>query len=181
MTPKTRWTLAIAMLVALTGCGRHDTDAHAAQATTQPPPAPAAKAQPATAGMTLEQAWARAVPPNAPVAGGYLRLRNDSGSHDRLLQVRSAAATRVEIHEVRHEDGMARMRQLPDGLPVAAGDTLEMRPGGYHLMFIGPGDAFSEGNRIPATLVFERAGEVAAEFEVQPVGSAGPDPGHQHH
>lgn len=180
MTHTTGWTLAITLLAALTACERTGTAVHAAATTAAQPATATADARPATAGMTIEQAWARAAPPNAPVAAGYVSLRNDSGGDDRLLEVRSEAASRVEIHEVRHEGGMARMRQLPDGLPVAAGDTLSMRPGGYHLMFIGPGDGFTEGSRIRATLVFQQAGEVGVEFQVQPPGAAAPEE-HGHH
>lgn len=181
MTHTTGWTLAIALLAALTACERTGTAVDAAPATTGAQSGTATiDAQPATAGMTIAQAWARATPPNAPVAAGYVTLRNDSGSDDRLLEVRSEAVDRVEIHEVRHEDGMARMRQLPDGLPVAAGDTLALRPGGYHLMFIGPGDGFIEGSRIRATLVFQRAGNVGVEFEVRALAAAAPEE-HDHH
>ena len=110
-----------------------------------------------------------------------MTVRNGSAAEDRLLEVRSAAADRVEIHEVRHEDGMARMRPLPEGVPLAAGATVEFKPGGYHLMFIAPGDGFIAGNTVPATLVFEQAGEVAVEFEVRALGTTGHDTGHGDH
>ncbi|WP_144774271.1 copper chaperone PCu(A)C, partial [Luteimonas sp. J16] len=110
-----------------------------------------------------------------------LAIRNHGGEDDRLVEVRSDAAQRVEIHEVRHEDGMARMRPLPDGLPLPAGEAVELRPGGYHLMFIGPGDGFVAGRSVSATLVFERAGELAVEFEVRAIAAQSPAGGHEHH
>ncbi len=132
-------------------------------------------------GLVVEAPWSRAVPPLAPVAAGYMTLRNGAAVDDRLVEVRSEAAARVEIHEVRHEDGMARMRPLADGVPVAAGATVEFRPGGYHLMFITPGEQFVAGAQVPATLVFERAGEVAVEFEVRALGTTGDEDGHGDH
>ena len=131
--------------------------------------------------LDVSAPWSRAIPPAAPVAAGYLSIHNRGSHDDRLVEVRSTAAARVEIHELRHEDGMARMRQLPDGLPLPAGDTVELRPGGYHLMFITPGEGFVAGSQVDATLVFERAGELAVQFEVRPIGAQSAGEGHDHH
>lgn len=121
--------------------------------------------------------WSREIPPNAPVAAGFLSIRNGSGVDDRLLSVRSDASESVEIHEVRHEDGMARMRELGDGLALPAGATVELKPGGYHLMFIAPVEGrFAAGNRVAATLVFEQAGEREVAFEVRTVDAGAPTP-----
>ena len=132
-------------------------------------------------GLEVSAPWSRAIPPSAPVAGGYLSIGNRGDADDRLVEVRSDAAQRVEIHEVRHEDGMARMRQLPGGLPLPAGETVELRPGGYHLMFITPGDGFVAGRQVAATLVFEHAGELPVEFEVRPIGAQSAGEEHDHH
>lgn len=122
-------------------------------------------------GVQASQAWSRAIPPNAPVAAGFMTLRNAGPNGDRLVAVRSASAARVEIHEIRHEHGVARMRELAGGLPLPAGATVELAPGGYHLMFIDPGDGFVAGGRIAATLVFERAGEREVVLEVRVIGA----------
>ena len=131
-------------------------------------------------GLEVTAAWSRAIPPNAPVAAGFMSIRNGGGLDDRLLSVRSDAAERVEIHEVRHEDGVARMRELADGLALPVGESVELAPGGYHLMFIAPGDGFVAGGRVAATLVFEHAGEVDVEFEVRSVAAPGGDGEHHH-
>ena len=131
--------------------------------------------------LEISAPWSRAIPPAAPVAAGYLSIHNRGSQDDRLVEVRSTAAARVEIHELRHEDGMARMRLLPDGLPLPAGETVELRPGGYHLMFITPGDGFVAGRQVAATLVFEHAGELPVEFEVRPIGAQSAGEGHDHH
>lgn len=125
--------------------------------------------------------WSRATPPQAPVAGGFLTIRNRGGTDDRLLAVESAAAARVEIHEVRHEGEVAKMREVTAGLPLPAGATVVLKPGGYHLMFIDPVEPFTAGRQVPAVLVFERAGRLEVAFEVRPVGAPSPGAGTAHH
>ena len=122
-------------------------------------------------GVRAVDAWSRATPAVAPVAGGFLTLVNDGDKDDRLLRVESAVAERVELHEMRHENGVMRMRELSDGLVVPAHGKVELRPGGYHLMFIKPKRAFAEGERVEATLVFQRAGRVKVGFAVRAMGA----------
>lgn len=133
---------------------------------------------PRPARLEVEALWVRATPPNAPVAGGFLTVHNRGPADDRLLAVESATAQRVEIHEMRHVDGVARMRELEQGLPLPAGSTVELKPGGYHLMFIQPARPFVAGERIAATLVFEKAGRRDASFEVRPLGATSGKPAH---
>lgn len=124
-------------------------------------------------GVRVENAWTRAVPAVAPVAGGFLTVVNDGGSADRLLRIETDAAQRVEIHQMRNDGGVMRMRALPDGVAVPAHGRVEFKPGGYHLMLIQPKRALAEGGRFDATLVFQRAGRVKATFEVRGMGAGG--------
>lgn len=157
MKTKLSWMAGIALLLA--GCTPAEHPQHAE-------------------GLEVTAAWSRAVPAQAPVAAGYMTIRNHGQADDRLLAVRSDAAGRVEIHEVRHEDGIARMRELEGGLLLPVGEAIEFEPGGYHLMFVAPDEGFAAGRHVAATLVFEKAGEQAVEFEVR---SAAADPGHGEH
>jgi copper(I)-binding protein len=127
--------------------------------------------------------WSRLAPANAPVIGGYLTLTNTGSQPDTLVGGSATIAERVEIHEMRIEDGVARMRPLPAGQEIAPGATVELQPGGTHLMFINPERAFSEGERFEVTLEFANAGEVAVEFVVQrnPGGNAGQEDEHGGH
>lgn len=124
--------------------------------------------------IVLDQAWARATPPGAPVAGGFVTIRNTAKRADRLLSATSPDAKLVEIHEMSMDNGVMRMRRLDDGLPIAPKGTLELKPGGYHLMFIGPKHPFVQGETITATLRFEHAGTREVRFEVRAMGSAAP-------
>lgn len=129
-------------------------------------------------GIAVSAPWLRETPPGAPVAGGFLTVLNLASDDDRLLAVESAVALRVEIHEMRHEDGIARMRRLADGLALPAGATRELKPGGHHLMFIQPQRPLKAGEKVDATLVFERAGRLPVAFEVRPLGAPHEAPRH---
>lgn len=129
-------------------------------------------APPATSALSIETPWARATPPQAPVAGGFLTVRNRGRIADRLLSVSSPDAERVEIHEMRMDDGVMRMRRIDEGLAIAPDGTLELKPGGYHLMFIKPKRPFVAGQTANATLRFERGGAREVRFEIRAVGGA---------
>lgn len=121
--------------------------------------------------VQVREAWARAVPAVAPVAGGFLTVVNDGDVDDRLLRVESDIAQRVEIHQMRNDGGVMRMRALPEGVTVPAHGKLELKPGGYHLMLIKPRRALVEGGHFEATLVFQRAGRVPVRFQVRAMGA----------
>ena len=124
-------------------------------------------------GLRVEHAWTRAVPAVAPVAGGFLVVVNDGDRDDRLLRIETDAAKRVEIHQMRNDGGVMRMRQLIDGVAVPAHARIEFKPGGYHLMLIQPMRPLVEGGHFDATLVFQRGGRVSATFEVRGMGAGG--------
>jgi copper(I)-binding protein len=130
--------------------------------------------------LRIEDPWVRATPPGAGVTGGFMSVRNTGAKDDRLVSVTSSAVARVEIHEMRHEDGMMRMRRMEAGVPVKAGAKLELAPGGYHLMLFGPKQPFVEGDVVVATARFEKAGNVEIAFRVRGLG-AKRDTGHHGH
>ncbi|RST86592.1 copper chaperone PCu(A)C [Aquibium carbonis] len=124
--------------------------------------------------------WSRAAPAAAPVMGAYLTLTNAGPEADTLVGGSTPLAERIEIHQMSIEDGVARMRPLPDGLEVAPGSSVALAPGGIHLMFIKPARPFAEGDRIEATLEFARAGSVRVEFVVQRNAEGKPDTATDH-
>ena len=132
-------------------------------------------AAPAMAQVSVENAWARATPPGAKIAAGYLTVRNQGATTDRLVSVSSPAAARVETHTTLQEGGMMRMREVK-GYDVPAGGALELKPGGSHLMFVNIRAPFKEGESVPATLRFQKAGEVKVLFRVTPL--TGSEHGH---
>ncbi|WP_298252968.1 copper chaperone PCu(A)C [Bradyrhizobium sp.] len=124
--------------------------------------------------LSVAQAWSRATPKGAKVAGGYLTIENRGTEPDRLLSASSTAATKVEIHQVSTQDGIMTMRPLDVGLTIPPEAMVTLAPGAHHIMFIGLAAPFEEGQRIPVSLNFERAGRIDTDFEVGPVGAKGP-------
>lgn len=132
---------------------------------------------PALAGhadISVSQAWSRATPKGAKVAGGYLTIENRGTQPDRLLSASSAAASKVEIHQMAIQDGIMTMRPLDDGLIIPPDATVTLAPGGDHIMFVGLAAPFEEGQRIPVSLNFEHAGKIDVNFDVGSVGAKGP-------
>lgn len=122
--------------------------------------------------------WSRATPPGAATGAGYLQLTNEGAAADRLVSAASPAAAEVQIHEMRVNDGIMTMRQLPDGLAVPPGETVTLEPSSYHLMLMGLVAPLKAGERVPVTLRFERAGSVDVSLLVDQIGGAPAAPDH---
>jgi copper(I)-binding protein len=129
-------------------------------------------AVPALAQVQLVKAWTRATPPGATVAAGYMSVRNNGAQADRLVSVTSPASARVETHITIRDGSISRMREVK-GYEIPAGGSLELKPGGAHLMFVDIKAPFKQGEKVPMTLKFQRAGEVKAELQVEGMGSMG--------
>jgi copper(I)-binding protein len=134
----------------------------------------------AFAQVQVEKPWARATPPGAKVGGGYMTIRNLSASADKLVGASSPAAAKVELHVHSNVGGVMKMREVP-GFEVPAKGMTELKPGGAHLMFMDIKKPLKEGDKVPVTLKFEKAGEVKAEFQVGALGgSSAPAGQHKH-
>ena len=123
----------------------------------------------AQAQLQIEKPWARATAPGASVAGGYMVIRNQGGAGDRLVGASSPASAKVEMHVHLNDNGVMKMREVR-GYDVPAKGAFELKPGGAHLMFMDIRRPFKEGEKLPVTLKFEKAGEVNAEFHVGRLG-----------
>jgi uncharacterized protein YcnI len=132
--------------------------------------------------LVIAAPWTRATPAGAPVAGGYLKVTNQGKESDWLIGGTFPNARGVEVHTMVTENGVMQMRMLGDGLEIKPGETVELKPGGYHLMFVGLSQPVALGQPLKGTLLFRKAGSVAVEFTVAPIGAPGPAAGaHQHH
>lgn len=123
--------------------------------------------------LEIGHPWSRATLPNAPVAGGYMTIENTGTTDDRLLGGSTPAAGKVEIHQMKMDGDVMTMRPVPDGLVIPAGEMVTLAPGGYHLMLMKPQKPFKEGERVPLTLTFEKAGEVKVELAVDKPNAMG--------
>lgn len=117
--------------------------------------------------LAISEAFSRASLPSAPVGGGYMTIVNSGAADDRLIAVSSPISEKAEIHEMAKDGEVMRMRELPDGLAIAAGSSVELKPGGLHIMFMGLKQPTVEGERFPVTLTFEKAGSVDLVVEVR--------------
>lgn len=130
-----------------------------------------------TAGtLKIGHPWARPTVAGQPVGGAYLKLENTGKQADRLLGGSSAAAERVELHEMARDGDVMRMREVA-GIDVPPGGAVELKPGGYHVMLMGLKAPLQVGSSVPLTLRFEKAGEVKVELKVE-AGSAASE--HKH-
>jgi periplasmic copper chaperone A len=131
--------------------------------------------------LTLTAPWLRATPGGAKVAGGYVRITNGGAQPDRLVAASMPLADHGEVHEMSMDGGVMKMRPVDGGLTIPPGGSVELRPGGFHLMFMGLTGALKEGETVSGTLTFERAGTVPVTFRVGGFGAQGaPAGGHEH-
>lgn len=121
--------------------------------------------------LTIETPWTRATPPRAKAGGAYLTITNTGSAEDRLIAGSTPMAGRVEIHTMTVQDGVMIMREVEGGLVIPAGGSVDLKPGGYHVMLMGLTDGLTEGETVDITLVFEKAGSVSLAFPVGPIGS----------
>ena len=127
--------------------------------------------------LVISQAWSRATPGGAKVAGGYLTIENKGTAPDKLISASAEIAGKAEVHEMAMDNGVMKMRPLDKGLVIEPGKTVKLAPGGYHLMLQDLKGAFKEGEKVPVTLEFEKAGKVAVSLDVQGVGAQAPGGG----
>ena len=128
--------------------------------------------------LVITQAWSRATPVGAKVAGAYLTVENKGATADRLLGGSGDVAGRVEIHEMAMDNGVMKMRPLDKGLAIEPGKTVKLAPGGLHLMLMDLKSQFKQGDKVPVTLEFEKAGKVTLALDVQGVGAQAPGADH---
>jgi periplasmic copper chaperone A len=122
--------------------------------------------------LQIQHPWSRATPKGATVAGGYMKIVNTGSTPDRLIGGSTEAAPKFEIHEMSMQGGVMKMRMLPKGLEIKPGQTVELKPGGYHLMFVGISAPLQQGKPVKGTLEFEKAGKIEVEYAVEAIGGA---------
>src|SRR6201988_971694 len=124
--------------------------------------------------LVISQAWARATPGGAKIGGGYLTIENKGSAPDKLVGASADVAGKIEVHEMTMNGGVMKMRPLEGGLTIDPGKTVKLAPGGYHLMMMDLKTPLKQGDKVPMTLQFEKAGKVAVSLDVQGVGAKEP-------
>ena len=120
--------------------------------------------------LKIHHPWARATPKGAEIGGGYLSVTNTGTTPDRLIGGTTAVSKGFEIHEMSMDNGVMKMRMMPNGLEIKPGETVTLKPSGFHIMFTGLKAPLTKGEHVDATLKFEKAGEVKVFFLVGGIG-----------
>ena len=132
--------------------------------------APLCAALPARAAdIAVEQPWARAAAQGG-VGGAFMRIENHGAAADRLVSATSPVARAVELHATVRDGDVMRMRPV-DVVEVPAHGAVQLQPGGLHVMLIGLNRPLAQGEQVPLTLTFERAGQVPVSLHVQAAGA----------
>ncbi|MCC7252416.1 DUF1775 domain-containing protein [Hyphomicrobium sp.] len=130
--------------------------------------------------LAIAGAWTRATAEGAKVAAGYLTIHNTGSTADTLVSVQTPVAGRGEIHDMTTDDaGVMRMRRLADGLEIPAGGSVELKPGGKHLMFLDLKQPLVEGSQVSVKLAFKSGAVGEVVLPVRALGASGG--GHSHH
>jgi copper(I)-binding protein len=122
-------------------------------------------------GLKISAPWARATPKGASVGGGYMKITNTGTAPDRLVGGSTDICRRLEVHEMKMEGGVMKMRPLADGIEIKPGQTVTLDPSGYHVMLVGLNKQLMQGDHFKATLEFARAGKVDVDFTVEGIGA----------
>lgn len=125
--------------------------------------------------LLLKHPWTRATAKGAEMGGGFVTIVNSGNEPDKLVGGSFALAGRAEVHEMKMEGDVMKMRQLEGGLDIPAGATVELKPGSYHLMFMKLTAPLEAGAKVKGSLVFEKAGEVPVEFAVEAIDAKAMD------
>jgi len=129
--------------------------------------------------LEIGHPWARATPGGAKIGGGYVSVTNNGTTPDRLVGATFSDSDHVEIHEMRMDDGVMKMRPLPDGVEIKPGETIKLSPENSHLMLMGLKAPLKQGDKIKGQLTFEKAGTVDVEFKIESIGAM--EPAHAGH
>ncbi len=130
--------------------------------------------------LTIENAWSRATIGAGRPGVFYVEITNTGSSDDALLGIATPAAGMPMLHETVVNDGIASMPHAMS-IPVPAGQSVQLAPGGYHGMLMGLTEALKEDDSFPVTLTFQNVGEITITVDVLSIRAEGPDCEHAGH
>ena len=128
-------------------------------------------------GIDVDDAWARATVEGMTMGGAFMDIKNETGTDDTLIGASSPVSERIEVHTHMNDNGVMRMREVKGGIPLPKEHEVELKPGSYHIMFMGLKRPLKEGEKFPLTLKFKKAKPKTVEVEVKNT----PGAGHHHH
>jgi periplasmic copper chaperone A len=123
----------------------------------------------------ISQPWSRATPKGAASGAGYMTLTNKGTAPDRVSCVSDDASAQCQIHTMTMENGVMKMRPVEGGLEIKPGESVTLKPGGNHMMFLSLKHSLEQGGKVKATLKFDHAGTIDVEYPVLAIGAPAPD------
>ena len=133
------------------------------------------------AGIQVEEPWARASVEGMKMSGAFMKINNDTNAQDFLVGGNSPVAERVEVHTQVNDNGVMRMREVKGGIPLPKKAVTELKPGSYHVMFMGLKQPLKEGETVPVTLKFKKAKPITVDVPVKNVPKAADDAHNHNH
>jgi copper(I)-binding protein len=137
-------------------------------------PIPAWAADYDVGSIHISQPWARATPKGASSGAAYVTITNKSAAPDRLSCTSSNASAKCQIHSMTMDNGVMKMRPVEGGLEIKPGETVKLKPSGFHVMLVDLKQPLEQGKTIEATLQFEKAGTIRVEFPIAAIGATAP-------
>ena len=118
--------------------------------------------------------WARATPKGASAGAGYMTVTNKGAAPDRGSCVSDDASAQCQIHSMTMDNGVMKMRPVEGGLEIKPGETVALKPGGFHMMLLDLKHPLEPGQNVKATLKFDHAGTVDVEYPIAGIGAPAP-------
>src|ERR1700758_4087839 len=122
----------------------------------------------------ISQPWSRATPKGATTGAGYMTLTNKGAAPERVSCVSDDASAQCQIHSMTMEGGEMKMRPVEGGLEIKPGESVALKPGGNHVMFLSLKHPLEQGGTVKATLKFDHAGTIDVEYPVLAIGAPAP-------
>jgi copper(I)-binding protein len=122
----------------------------------------------------ISQPWARATPKGASAGAAYMTITNNGKTPDKVNCVSSDASAGCQIHTMTMDNGVMVMRPVEGGLEIKPGETVTLKPGGFHMMLLNLKQPLEQGNTMKATLKFDNAGTVDVAYPIAGIGAAAP-------
>jgi copper(I)-binding protein len=123
----------------------------------------------------ISQPWSRATPKGATTGAGYMTLSNKGATPERVSCVSDDASAQCQIHTMTMEGGVMKMRPVEGGLEIKPGESVALKPGGNHMMFLALKHPLEQGQTVKVTLKFDHAGTIDIDYPVLAIGAPAPD------
>jgi len=137
--------------------------------------APAAQATDYNVGpIQISAPWARATPKGASSGAAYMTITNTGKTPDKVSCVSSDASAECQIHTMTMDNGVMMMRPVEGGLEIKPGETVTLKPSGFHVMLVNLKHPLEQGNTIKVSLKFEAAGTIDVDYPIAAIGAAAP-------